>query len=299
MKNPLDYIESSPHLFTTFMGISHSHFQSLVKEVEQAQLAEQEALESKKHRVNAKGAGRPPKLNLSERLALCLFYLRHNPIFEVLALMFDVSCSEAHHTFHENLKWICQLLPASLFKQFGDDPELWALNQEILKDEILIVDSTEQSLQRPSEQGIQKEFFSGKKKQHTLKSSLIVTSDGLEIVDVILGVPGPKADVTLFREQQDNLDSEQDFLGDKAYVGADRTTTPIKKPKKRELTDSQKDENREISKQRIFVEHLIRRLKIFRILSDRYRLRRTSYRAVIAGVCGLVRLRLGRIDFRI
>ncbi len=162
------------------------------------------------------------------------------------------------------------------------------LNQEILKDETLIIDSKEQSLQRPSGQEIQKEFFSGKKKQHMLKSSPIVTSDGLEIVHVILVVPGLKADVTVFREQRDNLDSEQDFLGDKAYVGADRTTTPMKKPKKRELTDSQKDENREISKQPIFVEHLIRRLKIFCILSDRYRLRKTSYPAVMVGVCGLV-----------
>ena len=126
-----------------------------------------------------------------------------------------------------------------------------------------------------------------------------MTSDGLEIVDVILGVLGPKSDITLFREQQHHLSSEQEYLGDKAYVGAARTTTPMKKPRNGALTEGQKDENRAISKRRIFVEHLTCRLKIFRILSDWYQLNKKAYRTVISGVCGLVRLRLGRIDFTI
>ena len=228
-----------------------------------------------------------------------MVYLRHNPIFERLALLFGVSRRQAHQTFHENLKWICQRLPASLFKEFESNPELWELHPEILQDEFLIVDSTEQSCERPLDSEIQRGFFSGKKQQHTLKSSLIVTSDGLEIVDVILGVLGPKSDITLFREPQHHLSSEQKYLGDKAYVGAARTMTPMKKPRNGALTGEQKDENRAISKQRIFVEHLIRRLKIFRILSDRYRLNKKAYRTVISGVCGLVRFRLGRIDLTI
>ena len=34
------------------------------------------------------------------------------------------------------------------------------------------------------------------------------------------------------------------FVGDKAYVGAARTTTPTKKPKGRELTREQQEENK-------------------------------------------------------
>ena len=128
MKNILDYI----HLFITFLGISQRDFESLVQQVQQAQEAEKVASESAQHRVNTKGAGRPAKLDSSERLALCFVYLRHNPIFEMLALLFEVSRSQAHQTFHENLKWICQRLPASLFKEFESNPELWELHQEIL-----------------------------------------------------------------------------------------------------------------------------------------------------------------------
>jgi hypothetical protein len=36
------------------------------------------------------------------------------------------------------------------------------------------------------------------------------------------------------------LDTQQRFKGDKAYVGEDLITTPIKKPRKRELTTEQK-----------------------------------------------------------
>ena len=74
-----------------------------------------------------------------------MVYLRHNPIFEMLALLFGVSRSQAHQIFHKNLQWICQLLPASLFKQFESNAEWWELHQEILQDEFLIVDGTEQS----------------------------------------------------------------------------------------------------------------------------------------------------------
>ncbi len=44
------------------------------------------------------------------------------------------------------------------------------------------------------------------------------------------------ADVNLLRKQQQNLSNRQTFTGDKAYIGAERTTTPKKKPPKQELT---------------------------------------------------------------
>ena len=43
------------------------------------------------------------------------------------------------------------------------------------------------------------------------------------------------------------------------------------------LTSEQKTANRELACQRIFVEHVIRKVKIFRILSERYRNRRKRF----------------------
>ena len=43
------------------------------------------------------------------------------------------------------------------------------------------------------------------------------------------------------------------------------------------LTNEQKACNRKLARLRIFVEHVIRRLKVFRLLSERYRNRRKRF----------------------
>lgn len=47
------------------------------------------------------------------------------------------------------------------------------------------------------------------------------------------------------------------------------------------------------------VEHLIGRVKIFRVASDRFRLARHRYRLVIMAVCGLVRFRIAKAQFAV
>ena len=49
---------------------------------------------------------------------------------------------------------------------------------------------------------------------------------------------------------------------------------PFKKTKRHPLTPEQRASNRALSRKRIVIENIIRRLKIFRILSERYRNRR-------------------------
>jgi hypothetical protein len=53
---------------------------------------------------------------------------------------------------------------------------------------------------------------------------------------------------------------------------------PAKKSKLHPLTAEQKAANRELARQRISCEHVIGRLKVFRILSDRYRNRRKRFK---------------------
>ena len=103
-----------------------------------------------------------------------------------------------------------------------------------------------------------------------------------------------KRDINLFRATRDKLDSKQRFLGDKAYKGDEAIATPHKKTPKTEITELQKQENKELSSRRIGVEHLIGRIKIFRVASDRFRLARHKYEQVIMSICGLVRIRMKR-----
>jgi hypothetical protein len=53
--------------------------------------------------------------------------------------------------------------------------------------------------------------------------------------------------------------------------------TPHKKPRKKELSKKQKQENRDLASIRIVVEHVYRSLKILRILSERSRNRRKRF----------------------
>jgi len=70
------------------------------------------------------------------------------------------------------------------------------------------------------------------KKNHTFKNQITVLPSGKDIVDVIAGEPGPKSDITLFRECQKDFDPNQKFQGDKGYQGEASIKTPKKKPKK-------------------------------------------------------------------
>jgi len=124
---------------------------------------------------------------------------------------------------------------------------------------------------------------------------MIVLPSGKDIVDIIAGLPGPKSDITLFRENRERFDANQKFKGDLAYKGENLIDTPIKQSKNRELTIEQKAENKEFSSKRVFVEHRIRSVKIFRVVQDRFRLDPKKYEQVIMTICGLVRLRIGAL----
>ncbi len=99
----------------------------------------------------------------------------------------------------------------------------------------------------------------------------------------------------MFREGKKGFEPNQRFKGDKGYEGEPSIKIPTKKPKKGELTQSQLEKNKELASERIFVEHLIRLVKIFRVAGERFRLNSHKYEQVIMTICGLVRFRIGAL----
>lgn len=295
MSNPINYIHKYPHRSKRILGIGYKQFLQLVQQATLRQSQERQHIEQTKMRINASGGGRKPILSTEAEIGLCLFYLRHLPTFEVLGLQFGISKTSANNIFHYWLKILREILPASLLEQVRNQTSDSEVVQELLREFELLVDSTEQHRERPGEYKEQKKFFSGKKKQHTFKNQFIILPEADDIVDVIVGLPGPVSDINLLREQQKKFDSAQKFIGDKAYIGENNVTTPHKKPKKRELSEIQKQENKAFSSSRILIEHLIRTVKIFQIAAQRFRLHPQTYQQVILTVCGLVRLRIGAL----
>lgn len=295
MKNPLHYIHTHPNRTKQILGIDDQQFIALVEEAKLRHEEKKAELEKAKFRINAPGGGRKNKLTIEEEICLTLFYLRQMPTFEVLGMHFDISKTEANDTFHYWLGIFRDILPASMLEQVDSQENDYEIVKELLEEYELIVDSLEQAIERPEDNEEQKKHYSGKKKQHTLKSQIITIPPMKDIVDVVIGEPGPTSDISMFREQQEKFSSAQKFKGDKGYVGGENITTPKKKPRNKELTEAEKARNKIISGERIFVEHMIRVMRIFRIASERFRLNRDTYKNVILVICGLVRLRIGSL----
>ncbi len=76
---------------------------------------------------------------------------------------------------------------------------------ELLEEIELLVDTTEQSRERPSAYQEQKKYYSGKKGFHTLKNSVVSCAKGEDIIDITVGARGPEADINLFRQQQNKF----------------------------------------------------------------------------------------------
>lgn len=296
MKNPYDYINQNPERCQRMFGIGHQELSDLIAVMVSQPAALKSQVSPAKVRINAPGGGCPPKLSKAEEVSLCLLYLRQYPTFEMLGLHYGVCESTAHDIYHRWVQRLRHHLPSSWLEEVGDDPAQLALLQGILADQELVVDSTEQARERPKDNEVQKGCYSGKKKQHTFKNQIVSLNTGHDIVDVLVGEPGPRSDQSLLREQQANLSEDQVYGGDKGYQGVARTRTPMKKPRKQELSAEQKQANKEFSQGRIYIEHLIRVVKIWRIAQARFRLNTRQYETAILVVCGLVRVRLGRYE---
>jgi hypothetical protein len=117
----------------------------------------------------------------------------------------------------------------------------------------------------------------------------------MELIATAFGI-GSKHDYRLFKESYVGIAQDILCLADTGYLGINKlhanSQIPAKKSKLHQLTSEQKAANRELAGQRIFVEHVIGRLKVFRILSERYRNRRKRFRLRFNLIASLYNLEL-------
>lgn len=92
---------------------------------------------------------------------------------------------------------------------------------------------------------------------------------------------GKEPDFRIFKNSKLRLREDIECLGDKGYQGIHKVHAkswiPQKKPRGGELSHEDKKINQELAKSRVVVEHINRKLKVFKILSDRYRNRRKRF----------------------
>jgi hypothetical protein len=309
----LRYLHLSRHerIFLSMTGLRLPEFDPLLCDLLPSLEATHHATrQSRKERKRAVGAGHPFELDWRDQVLLTVVWLRQYPTQEVLGYLFGVSDTTA-------LRAIERVLPV-LEKSGKDtmrlpDPGKKKHRQldALLKDTpelAVLIDSFEQRVQRPKNQNKepgpageqaqnQKDaYYSGKKKQHTLKSQVAVDETTGKVVDVSQSVPGPTADLRLLEASGllGRLPPGVGGVADLAYLGGAALhpqalfATPRRKPRGKERPPEDVAYNRALSRRRILVEHTIGRMRRYQSLFEMDRHHRGGHTQRVTAVVGLV-----------
>lgn len=107
---------------------------------------------------------------------------------------------------------------------------------------------------------------------------------------------GKTHDFRLLKRSRLPFVASQLCLADRGYQGFAKrhpgACTPTKKPRKQSLSIEEKRHNQALARLRVRVEHVIRRFKIFRIFSGRYRNRRKRFGLRLNLIAGLLNFEL-------
>lgn len=263
-----DKIKGQPQVFLRLIGVTVEDFKEIVSKV----YPEWGELEGRK-----KCSGRRSHTATLEDKVLCvMMYYRTYITHEFLGYMFNLHNSN-----------ICRLLKKIeplLAKKITIKKDRSLTPDKILE---LIADVTEQPTRRPKRK--QKKSYSGKKKRHTIKTEIVIDKEG-KIYNVSKSHKGRAHDFRI-RKQEKPLPKNSKKHGDSGYQGWQKLQSnvaiPFKRRKNQELTPEQKRHNRELASFRMRVEHKIRQIKTFKIMSECYRNFQKKYGMrfnIIAGI---------------
>lgn len=296
----LTYIKLSkkPDSFKRFIGLTVKEFDKLHNIVKDKYKEHEKERLSKKKRKKAVGQGRKFDLDLKDRLLMLLFYYRSYASYELTGYLFHLHNSNVCRNIRylEPLVKACIPLPEKIHKQtkkIGDIEELLEFFPEMKA----FLDATEQEIPRPKNKRRRKSHYSGKKKKHTVKTQLIVNKEGL-IIHKSNYHRGREHDYSVWKKTNPDIPEDVEIGTDLGYQGIKddfpdiKSRLPIKKTKGRRLTKKARKHNKKLGKERIVVEHVISKIKKFRIIGEEFRNRLKSYNTKTSIVTGLVNFKM-------
>ncbi|MBC8342778.1 MAG: transposase [Bacteroidetes bacterium] len=225
---------------------------------------------NKKNRKRVVGGGRKGILRgVEEKVFFILFYLKVYPTYDLASMLFQADRSQP-------CRWVKLYFPIleaalgrtlSLPKRKVSSMEEF---QEVFRNVYdVLVDVTERKCQRPSSSKNLKRRYSGKKKIHTRKNTLMV-DEGKHIRVISPTRNGRTHDFTLFKKEGIShcMPEGYSLWLDKGYTGIEsllpdhaKAYIPKRKSKKIPLTPLEKSDNKVISSLRMPVEHAIGGMK--------------------------------------
>jgi hypothetical protein len=158
--------------------------------------------------------------------------------------------------------------------------------------------STEQQIPRPIDKKRKKEYYSGKKKKHVVKTQLVVNKYGI-ILHKLGHKKGRKHDYILYKKNHPVTPKQVVNVFDLGYLGVEKdfpeqlSALSYKKQRnQQELSQEEIEYNKIHSKKRIVIEHTICQLKKNWILADVFRNKLRKYNKVSDIVSGLVNYKI-------
>jgi hypothetical protein len=216
--------------------------------------------------------GRPNKLCIEDMLLMALEHLRECRTYFHVGKSYGLSESNAY----KGVKWVEGTLVKDGTFSLPGRKALLAGGSEY---GFVLVDATETPIERPKKQ---RNWYSGKKKRHTVKTQVVVDR-GTGAVVCTAFAAGRRHGFRLFKESRVRFGAGVEVKADTGYQGIQRlhgnSVLPRKRPKKRALTREDKAFNHSASSGRI---------ERFRVVSDRYRNRRKRFALrfnLISGIC--------------
>ena len=126
----------------------------------------------------------------------------------------------------------------------------------------------------------QRNYYSGKKKRHTIKTQVVVNKANGSIICTNFA-KGRKHDFKVFKESKVRVNPKSKIVVDSGYQGLQKihtnTMLPKKNTKKKPLTKDDKKHNHLLASTRVLNENVIGLIKRFKIIADKYRNRRKRF----------------------
>lgn len=292
-------VASHPRIFQSLTGMTPAAFGRLLPAFQKAYERALDEADARRDspRQRRRGAGRKSVLRtLEDKLFFILLYFRLYPTQEVLGFLIGFGQPQANYWVH----WLTPILNAAL----GYEKQLPARQPASLMQVLeacpelqFILDGTERPIQRPKDRQRQQDYYSGRKKRHTVKNLVITHKPSGRILGLGRTQPGRRHDKAVADEEGFSFPSGSHLWEDTGFEGYAPEGVivhrPKKKPPKSELSPEEKAQNRAIARERIGVEHSIGKVKIFRIVREIYRNHRPSFEDLIMETaCGLCNLLL-------
>lgn len=289
-------LKHKPRTLRSLTGFNPAEFEALLPSFSRAWDEFITSTFKHAHRQRAYGAGRIAHLKeLEDKLLFILFYFRQYPTQEVQGFFFGMSQAQANEWIHRLRGLLNQALGYEM-----QLPERRAANLETVLSGCpsleFIIDGTERPINRPKDKDAQKDYYSGKKKQHTVKNNLI-TERGGKVVYLSRTYAGKRHDKKIADIEGYRFPPGSKLLQDTGFQGyrpeGVTIVQPKKKPRGGELTPDEKLVNRAISSLRVEVEHQIGGVKRCQILVQKFRNRIVNFvDEVMETACGLHNFRL-------